>query len=104
MTLLVFDSMGQIVNPGEPIASRPPQSKIAKLIRATRAQMPGKSGKVYVEWAGNQGRGEYYADIVFDLHVKEVSEEEPEIVGRFHYDGDMTYDQHQMYIDAEHNV
>lgn len=47
----------------------------AEFLAATRAQSPGKSGKVLVRWLDGPGTGnsaEYY-DMVFGLTVKEIS-------------------------------
>lgn len=43
----------------------------AKLVSLDRPRVPGKSGKVTVEWAGRKGEWEYY-DGVFDLRVEEA--------------------------------
>lgn len=101
--LVAFDAMGVPMKRGDTMLDF--RGERAIFIEATRARVPGKTGKVLVTWVGDEKskQREYY-DTVFELHVKEVSEEESEVIGRFHYDGDMTYDQHQMYIDAEHNV
>lgn len=70
MALVVFDSMGQVVEPGTKVLSTRGES--ATLIRATRAQEIGRSGKVYVQWDKDGYKQEYYDNIVFDLHVKDI--------------------------------
>lgn len=70
MPLIAFDSMGQVVKPGESVVSF--RGDVATLVRPTRARTNEKSGKVVVKWEGfNSPELEYY-DKVFDLHIKDI--------------------------------
>lgn len=67
MGLIVRDSKGKVVNPGDIVTSF--REEQATLRTATRARSEGRSGKVYVEWVDGS-KGEYY-DSVFNLIVTE---------------------------------
>lgn len=57
---------GGIVSEGDMIESF--RGEKATFVRASRAAVPGKSGKVIVRWLGGEGTREYY-DNVFNLSV-----------------------------------
>lgn len=72
MTLVAFDSMGVPMKKGDTMLDH--RGERAIFIMATRAKMPGKTGKVLVTWVGDEkSRQQEYYDTVFELTVKEVS-------------------------------
>jgi len=64
-----LDSKGNVVGIGSTLTNE--HGEKAELLKLTRWQMQGRSGKVYVRWLSNGNTGEYY-DGVFDLSVKLV--------------------------------
>lgn len=74
LLIVTDEKSGEVVNDGDTVTDF--RGDTARLIKATRARVPGKSGKVLVELPGTSDpyrdgrpiRMEYY-DKVFDLHV-----------------------------------
>ena len=64
-----LDADGNVVGIGSTVADH--QGQKAELLKLTRWQMQGRSGKVYVRWINSGHAGEYY-DRVFGLTVKLV--------------------------------
>lgn len=62
-----FDSDGNVVGIGSTVTDHHGQK--AELLKLSRWEMPGKSGKVYVRWLDSGTACEYY-DGVFGLSVK----------------------------------
>lgn len=68
-----FDADGNVVGIGSTVTDH--QGQKAELLKLTRWQMQGRSGKVYVRWVNSKQAGEYY-DGVFGLTVKLVPVED----------------------------
>lgn len=71
MTLKTLDPLGMEVKYNDPIRST--SGDTARFIKATKARVDGKSGKVVVQWLNNIRQSEYY-DRVFGLKVVDEPE------------------------------
>ena len=70
MSLVVFDSMGQEMKPGDTMLDF--RGERAILRQAKRARSARRKGKILVEWVGEDHQLYECDDSQFDLHVKEV--------------------------------